>query len=408
MDFGKLPPEINSGRMYAGPGALSMLVASVAWGRLATELHTAAAGYQWVTTSLAGGGWDGASADLMAAAAAPYVAWLSDTAAKAEQAAAQARAAAGAFDIAHRMTVPPPLIAANRAQLRRLAATNFLAQYSPAIAAIEADYEEMWAQDAAAMYAYAGAAATASKVIPFDSPPVTIDPAGLARREGTMAKTTRSLAGAGAQEILATGSQVIRTVPPTLQRLASPSGFTWSLSWSTPSPSGLSSLPQPGSPFVPAAVAMYAPYPINSVLAAMGFGRSNDTPGIAAIRPVPSGTATGDSTAFAPKPDPAFSGTFSAPGAGDPGSGVSAGVGGASRVGRLSVPGTWFAVASICQPATTGVGLPVVLWRTSSGHGPVGVRITPIASTAGRRVSPAVASRLKVGRGVVPRPPAAG
>jgi PPE-repeat protein len=372
MDFGKLPPEINSGRMYAGPGALSLLVAAVAWSRLASELHTTAAGYQWVTSNLAGGGWDGASADLMAAAAAPYAAWLTDTAAKAEQAAAQARAAAGAFDVAHRMTVPPPLIAANRAQLRAIAATNFLAQYSPAIAAIEADYEEMWAQDAAAMYNYASAAAAASKVTPFSSPPITVDSAGLARLYAVGAKATGTVAGTHAQEIMSAGPQLIRAVPPTLQRLASPSGSTWAPSWSPSSPSGLSSLPQLTPLTVPATFAMYAPYPMNSVMSALGSAGS------------------------------------SGPGVDDDGSVASAGIGGATRVGRLSVPGAWFAAASLRRPVTTGIGLPVILWRTSPAGGPAGVRVTPIAVTTGRRVSPAVASRLKAQRTVVPRPPAAG
>lgn len=45
MDFGVLPPEINSGRMYAGPGSGPMLAAAAAWDGLATELQSTAADY---------------------------------------------------------------------------------------------------------------------------------------------------------------------------------------------------------------------------------------------------------------------------------------------------------------------------------------------------------------------------
>ena len=59
------------------------------------------------------------------------------------------------------------MIAANRALLAALVATNFLGQNTPAIAANEATYAEFWAQDAVAMYGYAGAAPTASQLTPF-------------------------------------------------------------------------------------------------------------------------------------------------------------------------------------------------------------------------------------------------
>ena len=52
--------------------------------------------------------------------------------------------------------MPPPVIEANRTLLMTLIATNILGQNTPAIAATEAHYMEMWAQDAAAMYGYAG------------------------------------------------------------------------------------------------------------------------------------------------------------------------------------------------------------------------------------------------------------
>ena len=87
---------------------------------------------------------------------APYVVWMTTTAGQAEETGAQAKAAAAAYEAAFVMTVPPPVIAANRALLMALIATNFFGQNTPAIMATEADYVEMWAQDAAAMYGVSG------------------------------------------------------------------------------------------------------------------------------------------------------------------------------------------------------------------------------------------------------------
>jgi len=39
MDFAFLPPEINSGRMYEGPGSGPLLAAAAAWDGIATELQ---------------------------------------------------------------------------------------------------------------------------------------------------------------------------------------------------------------------------------------------------------------------------------------------------------------------------------------------------------------------------------
>ena len=38
MDFGALPPEINSGLMYAGAGSGSLVAAGAAWEGLASQL----------------------------------------------------------------------------------------------------------------------------------------------------------------------------------------------------------------------------------------------------------------------------------------------------------------------------------------------------------------------------------
>src|SRR3954471_6472577 len=159
MDFGALPPEVNSGRMYIGPGAGPMLAAAAAWDALAAELHSTAAAYASTIEGLTVGTWLGPTSIAMSAAAAPYVSWISATASQADEAAMQAKIAAGAYEAAFTATVPPPVIAANRAQLLALIATNIFGQNTPAIAATEAQYLEMWAQDAAAMYSYAGSSA---------------------------------------------------------------------------------------------------------------------------------------------------------------------------------------------------------------------------------------------------------
>uniref|UniRef100_UPI003899D548 PPE domain-containing protein n=1 Tax=Mycobacterium sp. HUMS_1102779 TaxID=3383487 RepID=UPI003899D548 len=128
MDFAALPPEVNSGRMYAGAGAGPLMAAAAAWDGLAAELSSAAASYRGVVTELTDNLWLGASSASMAAAAAPYVTWMNATAVQAEQAAYQVRSAAAAYEAAYTATVPPPLIAANRASLASLVATNILGQ----------------------------------------------------------------------------------------------------------------------------------------------------------------------------------------------------------------------------------------------------------------------------------------
>ncbi|WP_415823230.1 PPE family protein, partial [Mycobacterium senriense] len=170
MEFGFLPPEVNSGRMYAGPGSGSLLAAAGSWDALSAELSITAAVYESVLSGLTGLFWHGPAAQAMAASAAPYVAWLYSTAEHAQQTAVQARTAAAAYELAHAMTVPPPAVAANRTQLATLVPTNFFGQNTAAIAATEAQYAEYWAQDAAAMYGYSASSAAAVQFSPFASP----------------------------------------------------------------------------------------------------------------------------------------------------------------------------------------------------------------------------------------------
>ncbi len=150
------PPEINSGLMYSGAGSGTLNSAAAAWHALAENLTTTGSSVSSVASGLQGP-WAGPSAEAMMGAVSPYVSWLHATAAQATQMGAQATAAASAYETAHAGVVPPPMIEANRALLQALIATNFFGQNSPAIAATEAHYGEMWAQDGSAMDTYLAA-----------------------------------------------------------------------------------------------------------------------------------------------------------------------------------------------------------------------------------------------------------
>ena len=195
FDFGALPPEINSTRMYTGPGSAPMMAAAAAWNDVAAELNTNADASQSVISTLTDDEWRGPSATAMATAATPYVAWMHTTAAAAQNTANQAMASAAAFEAAFAMTVPPPVVVANRVQLAALVATNILGQNTPAIAATEAHYGEMWAQDAAAMYGYAGTSASAGKLAPLSDPAATTNAGGLCGQAAAVAQAAGTSAG---------------------------------------------------------------------------------------------------------------------------------------------------------------------------------------------------------------------
>ncbi len=198
IDFASLPPEINSGLMYSGAGSGPMLTASSAWGGLSAELHTMASAYESVIAALTDGSWLGPAAASMAASSQAQVGWLVGTAAQAERVAAQALAAVSAYEAAFIATVPPPEIAVNRALLMELAATNLLGQNTAAIMATEARYVEMWAQDAAAMYGYAGASSAASMLAPFAAAAESANPAGLGTQASAVAQAVGSSSGQSA------------------------------------------------------------------------------------------------------------------------------------------------------------------------------------------------------------------
>jgi PPE-repeat protein len=189
FDFAAQPPELISAKIYSGPGTESLTAAAAAWDALAGELQSTATQFESTIAGLVGGDWTGPSAEAAAAAAAPYVSWLGTTAGQAEQTASQAKAAASAYETALAATVPPAEIAANRTQLLSLLPANIFGQYNAAIAALEAEYAQFWAQDVAAITGYSASSQSATSGLgSFTEAPQTTNDNGTAAQAATTAQ----------------------------------------------------------------------------------------------------------------------------------------------------------------------------------------------------------------------------
>jgi PPE-repeat protein len=419
LDFGLLPPEVNSGRMYSGPGPGPLLAASEAWDSLAAELGFAATGYGSAVEELTGNSWVGPTSAAMISAVTPYIDWMTTTAAQAEETANHARAAVAAYEAAFTMTVPPPVIAANRAQLAALVVTNFFGQNTPAIFVTEALYAAMWAQDAAAMYGYAGASQVAMAVTPFSEPPQTTTDDGTSGQADAVAKaaaTPASQAATVAQNAVssapATSTQTVAlpaatpaTTPPTtlipwLEQLLQntitqfPTGGL-GVGMTGGSSGNLNSLRQIFQAYFAVGLANF------------GFGMGQQL-----ITPAQATALFNPAAAGGLIPAPALGGLGPAGVGGAPftASSVSATLGESSTLGRLSVPASWqgatpavmeevqlaSAARAVAAPQSNGIlnGVPM-----SSGAG--------LGAGAGRRGGGYV---VKYGfrHPVIPRPPAGG
>ncbi|OSC43211.1 PPE family protein [Mycobacterium decipiens] len=382
MDFALLPPEVNSARMYTGPGSGSMLAAAGSWDALAAELGTTAETYGSVISGLSSLNWRGPASELMTATAAPYIGWLYATAEQTQQTAFQARAAAMAFEQAHAMTVPPPLVAANRTQLLTLIATNFFGQNTAAIAALEAQYAEMWAQDAAAMYGYATAAATAAQLTPFSAPQQTTDPAGIAAQSAAVDQAV------GSAQVIDVVSQLIASL---LQQIP-----------------GLPPIVPDDFTFLDEVFAVYATVGVTQDLQSMvsglistdstiqGMLGSSENP--AELAPLDFGIGS-----FFSATSPAGAVSASGGGAGL-GNAVLASVGRAGSIGQLSVPPSWAAPSARTVAALSPAGLTTLPGTDVAEHGMPGVPGVPVAAGRASGVLPRYGVRLTV----MAHPPAAG
>ncbi|HTQ21510.1 PPE family protein [Mycobacterium sp.] len=399
LDYGALPPEINSARMYSGSGSGSMMAAAAAWDILANGLESVSRGYASVISGLLGESWTGSASQAMASAAAPYIAWAASASADAERAAGQARAAAAAYEAAFAATVPPAMVATNRILLANLLATNILGQNAALIGQTESAYEQMWAQDAVTMYTYAASSSVATSLKQFDAPPQTVNAAGESAQLAAMAQAAGSSTAGQSQSTLA---QLISAVPQQLQALSGTAGSS--------------------SPSLSTSLASLVPSPLltafsdfNTFTAPINLGD-----GISRTLTSAGSFQTGLIRSNLQEAAQAAKGSAGAAGAANAaassaevGGPVVASAGSAVTVGKLSAPQSW----SLTNPAASSVADAVWLQDAELDGGPSwhevpatnmwnGVPPTGTGTTSGLYSRPSVSNLLRVGprRFRMPRP----
>ncbi|MEC4764715.1 PPE family protein [Mycobacterium sherrisii] len=345
IDFGALPPEVNSARMYAGAGSTSMTTAASAWRSLAAELNSAAMGYQNVITQLASEEWLGPASAAAVQALTPYVTWMKTTATQAEHTASQLDAATAAFEGAFRGTVPPPLIAQNRALLMQALQTNVLGQNTSVIAQLEAQYGQMWAQDATTMYSYAAQSSTATKVTPFTEAPTVTNPDGQAQQGSAVSSASGTAAGNAAS----TTASAITKTPNVINAAATPtvtdpfSEMWFLLTGQSTLPTSFASFVNGLSPFAGFAYNTEG-LPYFSVgMGNFGVQIAKSTGGI--------GGAVASAASAAPKGLAGLGGMLGG-GVAHTAPAVAAGLGNAASIGKLSVPAVWSGAAPAISHAT--------------------------------------------------------
>jgi PPE-repeat protein len=317
LDYAAWPPEITSALMYAGAGAGPLMAAATAYNNLAAELSTTATQWESIITALTTEQWTGTGSAAAAAAAQPVVTWLTTSSAALEQAGAQATASAAAYEAAFAATVPPPMIAANRAQLAALVATNFLGINTPAIMATEAQYAEMWVQDATTMYTYQAASAVTGVLQPVTPMTPATNPAAQGLQAASVAQAATST------PIQSLTNSLSSAITPA----ATPGGLITSIDGLLGTPAVFNS--------VNGAVNTAAWFVMNAIPTAVSLGHTTGTVGSIPF-------ALSDSVAPAAGEAAILPGTMV--GSVTPmGAAASASMGEASAVGGLSVPAGWSA-----------------------------------------------------------------
>src|SRR3984885_1126434 len=335
FDFAARTPEVNSALIYSGAGAGPLMAASSAFSNLSAELSSNATSFESVISQLSGSEWQGPSSEAMAAAAQPYITWLTTTAGQLQEAATKAMSSAAAYQTAHSSSIPPALVLANRTQLAQLVAKNTLGQYTAAIAANEAQYGEFWAQDAAAMYGYASASSAAATLSPLTPPEQNTNPAGQAQQASAVSSAAGSNGSTAALNNSLGGLQNAASAAAT-PAADTPTSILSALN-------SLFGVPIVGNGIYNIGVTLaWNTAMITATFPLLGHFLAGSPFGVTISDTTPLGAGLGFGSTLA--------GACS--GVGGVGGAALAGLGAASSVGGLSVPAAW----SAATPAAAGVG----------------------------------------------------
>jgi len=325
LDFAAIPPDITSALMYTGAGSGPLMAAAAGWSNLAAEMSTTATQWESIITTLTTQQWTGLGSAAAAASAMPIVSWLTTSAAAAEQAATQATSSAAAYEAAFSGVISPPVIAANRAQLAALVATNFLGINTPAIMATEAEYAEFWVQDAITMYVYQAASTAAAILQPIAPASPSTNPAAAGIQGAATAQAATSAPAQGLGNVISG----VQTALSNFDQLTTLGGNVPSLSQWASIPVVQNSIAQVG------VTAAWFQGNMTSVFPSLGHlvatSPAGLTPFVDDVTPLGAGLGMGTSLVSSTN-----------------GGAATAALGEAGSVGGLSVPASW----SAATPAT--------------------------------------------------------
>lgn len=148
-----IPAEYISNIIYEGPGADSLFFASGQLRELAYSVETTAESLEDELDELQEN-WKGSSSDLMADAAGRYLQWLTKHSRQILETAYVIDFLAYVYEETRHKVVPPATIANNREEVHRLIASNVAGVNTPAIAGLDAQYDQYRAQNIAVMNDY--------------------------------------------------------------------------------------------------------------------------------------------------------------------------------------------------------------------------------------------------------------